>query len=690
MHNFLRTLTITETEEPIETKKSIEINKQAQIRKSEKHTAIFIKKLKQLYLIGIYILTAYILLGISLPYVSSTNYITNNQFLTNTNNWSEVEITNPAYGSTSWYATGQSSGGAIQGETVNDKNYVWEAYNNQTIITQIEQNSTINFSFQWMGNYINSVPSRFNLTVGILKPDTSETTLWSFEGTPDQGWNTWSGENMDVSNSFNQDGTYEIRLYYYFTTAGPPGGAVQGYYDEIVLDVTAPDKTPPFIELIYPNNSITLNYNNINFIYNVTDSTGIENCTLYINNQYNMSNTSVNTSILQNFSINNMPDGNYNWSIECTDTSIFKNTNSSINMTLNIDATGPIINLIAPQNNTLNDTTNNIVFTYNVSDFSNISSCDIVVDTIVKNSTTTPVQKDTTLTFNITLASGQHNWSINCTDIYNQTGYSEVRNITIIRLPSIDQIYITDNLLPENEIILAAGGIREVNCYIVASDPDGVTDLENVSAVFYYELNKSSDPDDNNVHYTNQNCSIISPTAQNNTYECAFNVTYYANNGTWICNATVHDSQSNYISGNASNIIQELYAINITEGMNFGNLGQGYISDNSIANITNIGNVAVSISIQGYASAIGDDKGMDCSDGRNVSLNNIRYSTEIISFDMKNPLDGNIQDFGLTIVKQTNDMQMFNSSYWQVIIDPEIGVFERNCSGTILFMAKAP
>jgi len=626
---------------------------------------------------------------ISLPDSFAANYITNGQFLNNIENWSEVEITNPSYGTTSWNNTGQANGGSIKGATVQESNYVWEAYNNQTT-QNIEQNSTINLSFQWMGGYINREPGRFNLTVSIKRPDSSIVRLWDFQGIPVQGWDVWTGENIDVSSFFNQNGSYEFRLYYYFTTYGPPGGAVYGYYDEIILNVTPPDRTAPNITIIAPEDNITLNSNIISITYNLSDDNGIKNCTLYIDNQYNASNNTINKSLTQNFTVTGITEGSHNWSIECTDDSLFENKNRTQERTINIDTTGPIILLISPQNNTA-EYTNTITFRYNVSDSNNVSSCDIVIDSIVMNSTTTtPVPKNTQLEFYATINSGLHNWSVNCTDIYNNEGYSDIRNISIILPPSIDQISVTDNLYPEEEIILAAGGMRTIDCFVTASDSLGVSNLDNALATFYYNLNLSTDTDDNNVHYTDNDCEINNTNPQNQTFKCSFDVSYYANSGLWQCNATVYNKQSGYDSENTSAIIQELYAINISEGINFGNVEQGFISSETTASITNLGNKNVNVSIQGFAVSAGDGKGMDCSDGGNISLELIRFSDISTEYYSKTALDGFAQKFGPTITKQTSGEYMSALSYWQIMVNPQIGINERNCSGTLLFIAEVP
>ena len=50
------------------------------------------------------------------------------------------------------------------------------------------------------------------------------------------------------------------------------------------------------------------------------------------------------------------------------------------------DVTAPIIVIISPENNTINETSNNITFIYNVTDPSGIANCSLIINEIVSNS----------------------------------------------------------------------------------------------------------------------------------------------------------------------------------------------------------------------------------------------------------------------------------------------------------------
>jgi hypothetical protein len=172
-------------------------------------------------------------------------------------------------------------------------------------------------------------------------------------------------------------------------------------------------------------------------------------------------------------------------------------------------------------------------------------------------------------------------------------------------------------------------------------------------------------------------------------FSCTFDVWYYANNGTWNCTINVYNNQSASASFNASTIINPLYAINLTDGIDFIDVSAGFPSDNVTVNITNFGNMPVNITIQGYDLVIGDTIGMNCSDATNINITNIRFSTNnTATFAQKNKMNGSIQSLNFQIKKQTNATPIFNTTYWQ--INPDPGTANRICTGYVIFSAEAP
>jgi hypothetical protein len=255
--------------------------------------------------------------------------------------------------------------------------------------------------------------------------------------------------------------------------------------------------------------------------------------------------------------------------------------------------------------------------------------------------------------------------------------------------PTIDFISVDDAALPTGEIMLSAGSTKFVNCTVIASDSRGASNIVNASATLYYYLNKSSDPDHNTVHYTNTSCDAVDSNSTSKTFLCAFNVYYYANNGTWNCNATVYNGVPLSASANASATILPLYALNITDGLEFGNVEPNIESSEIIANITNLGNMPINLTLQGYAVFIGDVAGMNCSDGTNISIGRIKYSLATASYVAKNSLTGGLQQLTLTMPKPTSLAPVVNTTYWQIMPDPYIGSIARYCSGHVIFSAES-
>jgi len=76
-----------------------------------------------------------------------------------------------------------------------------------------------------------------------------------------------------------------------------------------------------------------------------------------------------------------LSEGQYNWSVNCTDTA--GNSNLSEVNTLYIDFASPTVNLWLPLNNSLEQSTN-VTFKFNASDnISIVSNCSIIVDGVL-------------------------------------------------------------------------------------------------------------------------------------------------------------------------------------------------------------------------------------------------------------------------------------------------------------------
>jgi len=111
-----------------------------------------------------------------------------------------------------------------------------------------------------------------------------------------------------------------------------------GYATNITVTV---DNTPPIISNILPSDLTFVNYTNINFNYDVVDNSGIKSCQLYINNQFNLTNSTEIQAVSNTFN-QDLIEGINQWEIKCID--VVDNT-ASVIRNLTVDLTQPNITI---------------------------------------------------------------------------------------------------------------------------------------------------------------------------------------------------------------------------------------------------------------------------------------------------------------------------------------------------------
>ncbi|MFH1850206.1 MAG: Ig-like domain-containing protein [archaeon] len=212
---------------------------------------------------------------------------------------------------------------------------------------------------------------------------------------------------------------------------------------EIRTLFVGPDVVPPVVRLGSPSNGASDTDGNVIFRYNVTDfASSIANCSLIFNGKANQTNQTVNESQSQFFVLNQLANGNYSWSVNCTDNSTAQNTGNSTtrNLTVGADVTAPVITLVGPDNNTITADTV-VTFRYRVYDSSSdVSNCSLIIDGKV-NETNKSIANDNNVVhnFTFTLPVGNFLWNINCTDNapYPNTRQSDIHNLSIILLKKL-------------------------------------------------------------------------------------------------------------------------------------------------------------------------------------------------------------------------------------------------------------
>ncbi|MFH1607548.1 MAG: hypothetical protein ABIA78_00260 [archaeon] len=124
------------------------------------------------------------------------------------------------------------------------------------------------------------------------------------------------------------------------------------YVDYIKLEVKTND-LPVVTALNYPTNNLWVNSVPIDFNFTVEDDTGFTNCTLYGNwsSGWHANTTiiNINNGTISNITIPSIADGTYIWNVLCYDNATAPQSDwFDSNYTVNINATYPSIQFVAP------------------------------------------------------------------------------------------------------------------------------------------------------------------------------------------------------------------------------------------------------------------------------------------------------------------------------------------------------
>ncbi|MGC8929462.1 MAG: hypothetical protein ACP5OZ_02960, partial [Candidatus Woesearchaeota archaeon] len=252
--------------------------------------------------------------------------------------------------------------------------------------------------------------------------------------------------------------------------------------------------------------------------------------------------------------------------------------------------------------------------------------------------------------------------------------------------PNITKIYIDDEITnPSGEIDLTAGSSKIVYCNGTISDLEGYDDIKNVSAVLYASGSGvlPTDSENNNTLYKNNTCSLSSgfETTKKN-FSCAFNVLYYANNGTWTCNATTYDNSNAYSSSTNTTKINILVALNVSNAIiDYGILGPGETSPSSSQlTITNLGNIKIDLVLNGT--------NMSCNPIGSIFVENQHYNITGTdqSYDLMRALTltpFTATDFDLD---KRVTAESTRTTYWRIRIPAGVKGF---CQGNITLAVQA-
>jgi hypothetical protein len=274
---------------------------------------------------------------------------------------------------------------------------------------------------------------------------------------------------------------------------------------------------------------------------------------------------------------------------------------------------------------------------------------------------------------------------------------SNYRNVSVKTTVNVTNAYpevINISCNSGSAITLTAGTTKNVSCLVQIRDYNGGGDINYVNGTFYLNTTNSGDPDDNNSHYSNSSCVNVTANGYFTNWTCAFEVWYYATNGTWRMNSTVNDTYGAKTNGYGNTTISALLALNATPTIDFGQLAVTDTSGLIQANVTNLGNIAINVSVYGYGGedpVAGAGLAMLC-DYRNITLSNERYSINATdTYATMTSITGAAVNIPQLIVqKQTvPSTYIINSTYWSLHVNLSTNPFGI-CNGTVIFSAVQP
>jgi len=248
-------------------------------------------------------------------------------------------------------------------------------------------------------------------------------------------------------------------------------------------------------------------------------------------------------------------------------------------------------------------------------------------------------------------------------------------------------------------IDLNPGNTTQVNCTGLIQDYNGWDDIASVNATLYHIDYGNGITFDNNYRYQNDSCEsscvMYGGSASNASCSCYFQVEYFAYNGSWECNMTVADAFGLSDTLNSSPAtLNTVIGIGIPSEIDYGDMSVTEISPMITANISNLGNLPINISVRGYGGtnelAAGAGNFTMICETNNISIGYQRYSTNFSQvfanmINLTNTTTG-IENLELPI--RTDDVQPgndTNATYWRLEVPVDVsGV----CNGTAHFYAS--
>ncbi|MFW6230604.1 MAG: hypothetical protein ACOC32_01115 [Nanoarchaeota archaeon] len=236
-----------------------------------------------------------------------------------------------------------------------------------------------------------------------------------------------------------------------------------------------------------------------------------------------------------------------------------------------------------------------------------------------------------------------------------------------------------------------------VSCWGTAFDLDGNDDLDNVTSVLYAQSSTREDVDNASIHYTNSSCDLTG-FETTGTWNCTYNVQYYAENSTWTCivNITNDDPQYHNDTANETATIQDLVALDVgNASIDFGlrAVTVNYTADTEVR-VYNEGNVELDLQLDAFnqTAAFDDDdaNAFNCSIGY-IPVNYLRFSlSDGAAYLSSTPMNA----AGATATEEFNlahqngggdDLPTFDATYWAIGIPANIA---GTCQGQVMYIGR--
>ncbi len=204
----------------------------------------------------------------------------------------------------------------------------------------------------------------------------------------------------------------------------------------------------PNVSLLSPPTGTWLSNVSVTYLVNVSDNDGFSNCTLFLNGSPSTVDSSITNTAVNAIVNASMPEGVFNWTVNCIDSGAFHNAYAPATRLLYVDRTGPTVIMHNPPDGNL--TANSTVF-FNFTVTDNLSpnvTCELTIDGGWYNETYAQVAVGTTLNETISgLSSGLHWWNVTCVDVAGNANTSFTWNFTV---PQPDLLITTGNITFSN------------------------------------------------------------------------------------------------------------------------------------------------------------------------------------------------------------------------------------------------